>query len=105
MKSQAVTIIERCINFMAFTAKHNICFVIHSNDCSVFLGRLLSGRAGTQCPAFTSGTSLPRRRQAPQHNFDASLFSRVIKSKAVTDGDNAAGFMTNQTLAAAVFLR
>lgn len=90
---------------MAFTAKHNICFVIRSNDCSVFLGRLLSERAGTRCPAFISGTSFPRQRQAPQHNFDASLFSRVIKRKAVMDGDNAAGFTTNQPLAAAIFLR
>lgn len=104
MKSQAVTIIEHCINFMAFTAKHNICFVIHSNDFSVFLGRLLSEHVETHCLSFISGTSFPQKRQQPQQNFDASLFSWVIKRKAVMDGDNAADFMTNQPLAAAIFL-
>ena len=37
-------------------------------------------------------------------NFDVSLFSSVIKRKAMMDDDNAVDFMTNHFLAAAIFL-
>lgn len=57
MKSQAVTIIEHCTNFMAFTAKHNICFVIHLNDFSSFLVKNPTMLSSTIGPIFRESYS------------------------------------------------
>lgn len=102
MKSQAVTIIEPCINFMAFTAKHNICFVIHSNDFSIFWGQKICRAPGSVL--YLGNLPLDKRRRHHPPDFDVSLSSLVIKSPAVMDGDNAVDFMSNQALAATIFL-
>lgn len=53
---------------------------------------------------YLGNLALEKRRRHHRPNFDVSLFSLVIKNTAVMDGDNAADFMSNQALAATIFL-
>lgn len=78
---------ERCTNSMAFTAKHNICFVIHSDDFWGFSGRAVPKRTEC-CPAFGSPTALTATATPTPGRLS---FCMVTESRAVMDGDNAAG--------------
>lgn len=53
---------------------------------------------------YLGNLTLEKRRRHHHPDFDVSLLSLVIKRTAVMDGDNAVDFMSNQALAATIFL-